>query len=175
MVCSCYVGIHDQWNLLIAGKWFHHQPLGHVQLWWMYGGLQLVVQWMYLKVGSSTYCKTSLGGMPMFIFSSLDHRHSQMLASNNNLVDFPFFYGQMSTNPNFIHTMMQNTFMLKCGKIGCKCVLTNSNQISPFMWEQLEVINWGVVEKRPLTFNKPNKVLKILGKVVMLLMLVCNT
>lgn len=68
------------------------------------------------KVGSFTYRGTSLGGMPMFIFSLLDHRHSQMLASNNNLVDFAFFYGQMSMNLNFIHTMMQNTFMLKCGK-----------------------------------------------------------
>lgn len=58
------------------------------------------------KVGTSTYCETSLGGMPMFIFSLLDHRNSQMLASNNNLVDFAFFYGQMSMNPNFIHTMM---------------------------------------------------------------------
>jgi len=33
----------------------------------------------------------------------------------------------------------------------------------------------GVVEKRPSTFNKPNKDLKILGKVVMLLVLFCNT
>ncbi len=95
------------------------------------------------KVGRSTYYKTSLGGMPMFIFSSFDHRHSQMLASNKNLVDFSFFYGQMNMNPNFIHTMMQNTFMLKCASNGCKCVFTNSNQISPFMWEQVEVVNWG--------------------------------
>jgi hypothetical protein len=122
------------------------------------------------KVGSFTYCETSLGGMPMFILSLLDHRCSQMLASNNSLVDFAFLYGQMSMNPNFIHNYAK-MWQVMCANV-CSLIAIKFHHS---FGSKLRSSIGGVVEKRPLIFNKLNKVLKSLGKVIMLLVFFCNT
>ncbi len=126
------------------------------------------------KVGSSTYCETSLGGMPMFILSLLDHRRSQMLASNNNLVDFAFLYAQMSMNPNFIHNDAKHIAKI-WQVIGANVCSLIPIKFHHSCGSKLRSSIGGVVGKRPSTFNKLNKVLKSLGKLIMLLVFFCNT
>jgi hypothetical protein len=50
------------------------------------------------KVGSSTCCKTLLGGVPMFVFPSSDHNCSQMLALDNNIQNERFLNGSLDAN-----------------------------------------------------------------------------
>jgi hypothetical protein len=56
--------------------------------------LQLDVQWIHVfKVGNSTYIKTTLGGILLFVFLLLDHSHFEILTLDNNLENGRSFDG----------------------------------------------------------------------------------
>jgi hypothetical protein len=61
-------------------------------------GLQLVVQWMYLKWGIPHVLKHLLGGMLMFIFPLSNCSHSQVLILDNNFENERFSNFSLAKN-----------------------------------------------------------------------------
>jgi hypothetical protein len=99
MVCSCYVGIYDRWNLSMVDLCVTSSSI--------MGGCTIMVDaWEDFNLmfngciygGEFHLLQNNVGWHANVYIPIINFIHSQMIASNNNIENISFFYGSSSGN-----------------------------------------------------------------------------